>query len=92
MKKLLFVSAIGMLSSCGSNDFPTACDCFHNYHEDNSIDQQMYAYNNPSKVHSTFKFVADCLEKFGSEEAKRVRGTNEFILQMHLSLKDKCDE
>ena len=82
------MSAIGILSSCGSNDFLTACDCFHNYHEDNSIDQQFYAMNNPDKVKDYMSkkhiaYVSACAEKFG---------TNEFILQMHLSLKDKCDE
>ena len=96
MKRILpiifpFYIVIEIASGEGES-FPTACDCFENWGEGDSTYQEAYERTYPIRVKSLSfdEFKQKCIDKFASEQALKVRGTEEFVREMYLSFKDKC--
>ena len=53
----------------------------------------MYEVMNPSKIPNfTQEDFDKCAQKFAPEKALKARGTEDFFLLMHISVKEKCNQ
>ena len=91
----IYALLIFTIVSCAEseNTFPDACDCYQHWHSDNYVEQEMYEVTNPSKIPNfTQEDFDKCAQKFAPEKALKARGTEDFFLLMHISLKEKCNQ